>query len=229
MMGETLVRCIALALVLGLVLTRNVKAGDVTHLPRDSGKEAWVRQILARLGLSNDIRVVRDDSLTGSTVCAFATIRDGVQWVAYDPHCVKQLDPPGQGGTADIRHFWWSLGVMFHEIAHHVAGHTATTLNKSSIERELEAERWVGWAFRYSRYSLAQALLYAEQGQQEASATHPGREARVHAVEQGWLAANKMMGDSVSSSAMPMTGGANQKTEALGTKARGVLGALRKK
>lgn len=165
-------------LLISFVLGGSLVAGDVSVLPRDHAKETWVRATLARLGLNNDIRVVRDDALGSNNICAYAIIQAGRQYIAYDPGCVTTLTP----GEPN---YVWSAGVILHEIAHHLGAHTAT-YGKPTFAEEIEAERWTGWAFRHEGFTLEQAIAYAREGQGEASSTRPGPADRVRAVEAGW-------------------------------------------
>jgi len=175
-------------LLLLAVLASRLLAADLAALPRDYAKEAWVHARLTQLGLNNEIRVVREPGLVASNVCAYATESGGIQYISYDPACVTSLDPANPN-------YLWSAGVMLHEIAHHLSGATSTT-GKTSMENEVEAERWVGWAFRYSGVSLAQAMVYARSGQENPSDTHPGTVERVKAVESGWRKADEVLSGS---------------------------------
>lgn len=202
-------------------------AADLAALPRDAAKEAWVRAALDRVGLANEIRVVRDDALTGTSTCAYAILRDRTQYVAYDPECVTTLTP-GEENYA------WSAGVVLHEIAHHLAAHTAASGAKTPIEREIEAERWVGWAFRHSGSTLGQALSYARRGPETASSTHPGKADRVKAVERGWRQADTLLtstrtpGTAVPAASSQTETSARPAAEHLADAARRQLKALRK-
>lgn len=171
-------------------------------LPRDAEKEAWVRDAIAQVGLKNDIRVVRDDTLKGTRICAYATVRGGYQYIGFDPTCVTSLELPPNATESERRRYLWNCGVMLHEIAHHVAAHVTVHGGKTTIEQETEAERWVGWAFHHRGLPLEAALIYASQGQLDRSATHPGRPERLIEVENAWRQAEAL---AVGSTRVPPT------------------------
>ncbi len=108
---------------------------------------------------------------------AFATIRNGRRYIVYDR---GKFD--WGNGEASYAH----LGIMAHEIGHHLASHLVTR-DSSSHARELEADRFAGFALA----RLGAGIVEAQQMFRKdwpASRSHPASPDRRVAVREGWLA-----------------------------------------
>lgn len=112
---------------------------------------------------------------------AAAAMIEGRRHVLYNPEFMSRV---AERGRTD----WAAVGIMAHEVGHHLSGHTEDQLG-SRPPSELEADRFAG----YVMYRLGATLDEAQSGfltlPANASASHPGRADRIVAVTDGWLEA----------------------------------------
>ncbi|MCP5366724.1 MAG: hypothetical protein H6907_09960 [Hyphomicrobiales bacterium] len=149
--------------------------------PKPGAPEAMlaVKWITATIGIKPNFEVLQDEF--SRKVGAYAIIRGGRRYVVYDSE-----DAHWQAGRPN----WRDLGVMAHEIGHHVAGHTATKGDRWG--EELEADRFAGFALGRLGADLDQALLWTADLNEEPTKTHPPRKDRVEAAKEGWNHAQLM-------------------------------------
>jgi hypothetical protein len=86
---------------------------------------------------------------------------------------------------------WGVIALLAHEVGHHLNGHTLKK-SGSAPAVELEADEFAGFVLRKMGATLRQAqevMIYIAKTQ--ASATHPGREQRMDAIEKGWKRAEE--------------------------------------
>jgi len=161
-------------ITLFLFLIQTGSANPLDDLPVEPEMAVVVERILAMTGLHNDVRVVVDYEATG---CAYATTRDGRQYIGVNPDCVGPLRIEG-------RYSWRVLGALTHEVAHLLGGHTTNATN--SHREETEADEWSGWAMYRLGATLDEALTAARTYSVSGSRTHPPRAVRLESVERGW-------------------------------------------
>ena len=82
---------------------------------------------------------------------------------------------------------WSTVSILAHEVGHHLQGHTLM-FGGSRPPTELEADKYSGFILQRMGATLEEAqaamqLVADEMG----SATHPGREARLAAITNGWV------------------------------------------
>ncbi|NNF57873.1 MAG: hypothetical protein HKN04_06495, partial [Rhodothermaceae bacterium] len=82
---------------------------------------------------------------------------------------------------------WSTVSILAHEVGHHLQGHTLM-FGGSRPPTELEADKYSGFILQRMGATLDEAraamqLVADEMG----SATHPGREARLAAITNGWV------------------------------------------
>ncbi|MDW3098629.1 MAG: hypothetical protein R8J41_11075 [Alphaproteobacteria bacterium] len=136
---------------------------------------ALVTRITEMVGIKPEIEVRAADFAAGGT--AFATVRKGRRYIVYDR--AKFDWKNGQASFAN-------LGIMAHEIGHHVASHLiARGASRHAVE--LEADRFAGFALARLGAGIveAQEMFRADW---PASRTHPASPDRRAAVRAGWLA-----------------------------------------
>ena len=183
-------RKVAIIFLSVFVLDAAAGGADLRNLPRDRAKEAWVKDLLAQFGLTNDIRVVRDRSLESrdNEVCAYATVRHGLQWIAYGADCVKgNLKPVNErAGISPSQYNLLSTGVMCHETAHILSLHGPAPSGKGEWARQLEAERFAGFCLAVLGATIEEARAYGSAGQEQGKSWMPPRDARLKVVEEGW-------------------------------------------
>lgn len=109
---------------------------------------------------------------------AYATILNGKRYLFYDPDFLREL---AEAENTD----WVRLGILAHEVGHHLQGHTVTG-DGSSPQIELEADGYAGFVMGLMGASAKEAAAYLNELDAEASATHPGRKERQIAVSKGW-------------------------------------------
>ena len=108
-----------------------------------------------------------------------ASIAHRKRYILYNPSYISQLNK--------ISHTKWAAMVLLaHEVGHHLNGHTIGK-SGSTPELELEADEFAGFVM----YKLGATLLQAQEVMQyiakpEGSATHPGRNDRLQAIQKGW-------------------------------------------
>ncbi|MEJ0038756.1 MAG: hypothetical protein WDO68_22215 [Gammaproteobacteria bacterium] len=134
---------------------------------------AAVEWIASVAGLSPNFEVFAGDHVP---TVAFAAIQSGKRIIVYDAGGFRWT-------SYAVR--WRDVVVMAHEIGHHLAGHTVTPA-ESPHARELEADRFAGYAVSLLGGGLEQALSVLPLFPQEDSETHPGREKRREALTRGW-------------------------------------------
>ena len=91
---------------------------------------------------------------------------------------------------------WAPVSIMAHEIGHHLSGHTITP-GGSQPPTELEADKFSGFVLYRMGASLDDslaAMLSLVPDDDHGSHTHPGRDARVSAIREGWQQACRQHG-----------------------------------
>lgn len=136
---------------------------------------ALIERMTEMVGIYPKFEVRAADFRGGGT--AFATIRNGRRYIVYDR---AKFD--WGNGEASYAH----LGIMAHEIGHHLASHIVTR-EASSHARELEADRFAGFAMARLGAGIVEAQ-HMFRKDWPASRSHPASPDRRAAVREGWLA-----------------------------------------
>ena len=142
--------------------------------------ESTIDRITAASGLAANFAIVAQEGYGN----AASTIVDGRRIIIYDPQFLLDLEQ--RIGSA-----WAPISVIAHEVAHHLNGHTVGQIDRQH-RAELEADFFSGFILKRMGAGLADALaavrlLVPEQ----ASPSHPGRDARVAEITRGWNAAEE--------------------------------------
>jgi hypothetical protein len=103
------------------------------------------------------------------------------------------------------------LAILAHEIAHHLSGHTLANTG-SSYDMELEADKFAGFMLYKLGASIGEAKKAYSSLNNNGSATHPPKSARIAAITNGWYDA-KRNGETVVS-IKTETGNSNPSTTA---------------
>ena len=136
------------------------------------------------VGIHPNFQVMAGKFEAGASPVAFAAIHDKVRFIVYDVDFMYQ--------SAKNTVTWQDLGVMAHEMGHHISG--ATTLGtKTPHDGELEADRAAGHLLRLLGASVEQALSMASVFSSEGSLTHPPRDEREDAIIDGWENAEALL------------------------------------
>ena len=117
---------------------------------------------------------------------AAAVNYNGKRYILYNPNFMKQLEKTT--GTK-----WAGISVLAHEIGHHLNGHTMSGQG-SSPDLELEADEFSGFVLRKMGATEDQAgAAMRTLATNEASRTHPARDNRLYAINEGWEKADAQL------------------------------------
>jgi hypothetical protein len=108
-----------------------------------------------------------------------ASISHKKRYILYNPSFINQIN-------SLTKNKWGAIALLAHEVGHHLNGHTIRKTG-SKPELELEADEFAGFILHKLGASLEQAqevIRYI--AKTEASSTHPGRIARMLAIQKGW-------------------------------------------
>lgn len=155
--------------------------------PSDSATVAMIARIMNNAGLPQNFTVRSYDSFN-----AEARIVEGEagtkRYILYNANFLKQVKDASQSD-------WGPMGVLAHEVAHHLMGHTIEQL-VTNPDLELQADRFAGFVL----CKLDATLVQAQSGftvfsdLQSPGSTHPARDKRLKAVEDGWQKAKTLGG-----------------------------------
>ncbi len=119
---------------------------------------------------------------------AEAFIQDRQRYILYSQAFMMRI-------AARAQTDWAATGVIAHEIGHHLQGHTIQA-GGSRPEVELEADRFAGFILQKMGATLDQALAgWKEFSNDQETLTHPGKQTRLAAVTNGWVAARDLNPD----------------------------------
>lgn len=161
---------------------RTNEAALTTGPTWDSEALRLMRQIAGHAGLAPNFVIGAGEAKGGALA---ATCHDAMSGqirriIVYRPTFIEAI----RRRTQD---YWGLVGLLAHEIGHHANGHHFS--GGWGREKELEADRFSGFAMARMGASLEQALsgvrIWADD---TASSTHPARDQRERAVTAGWNA-----------------------------------------
>ena len=130
--------------------------------------------ILDSVGLQRNFEVLAG-KFSGS-VGGFATMRHGKRYIVYDAD---------RFSFANGRTDWDAMGLLGHEIGHHLGTHLHAT-DISDKNQELEADRFAGFVLSRLGASEAQSLIWTDDLNELDTPTHPARAVRRQASLEGW-------------------------------------------
>lgn len=116
---------------------------------------------------------------------AEASISGTTRYILYNQNFILQI----RNATNTN---WSAISIMAHEIGHHLQGHTLLrTGSRPNIE--LEADKYSGFILQKMGATLeqAKAAMSLIAGDQD-SETHPGKQARLAAITNGWMEAKDL-------------------------------------
>jgi hypothetical protein len=146
----------------------------VTTFQAHQSIESMVGDVLGHTGLKKNFTVQ-----AANVPNAAAVIQGSTRYLLYNPYFINEVND--KSGTA-----WAAYSVMAHEVGHHLEGHTIQP-GGSRPSIELEADRFSGFILAKMGAGLtdAQAAM-ANLADPYRSATHPARNERLSAIEEGW-------------------------------------------
>ena len=155
----------------------------------DAALEALDRVVRAT-GLEPNFHI-----LAGNVPNAAAVIQGDARLIVYNQRWMGQLRDA-------TRSDWSGLGVLAHEVGHHLQNHTLEG-GGSRPERELEADHYAGFTLQKMGATLDETVQLTQIFPEEGSSTHPGRRAREAAFTNGWTSSRDMERDSDSNDPPP--------------------------
>jgi len=155
----------------------------VSKLQKPSPQAALVfKRICNSVGIRSNITL-----LSGSfywhmkKAAAFAKIQHGRRYIVYDRNFYVFRRRPLS---------WKAVKVLAHEVGHHLGSHTSH-FETSGQEKELEADRFAGFAMARMGASEEQALSVFS-WDWPGSRSHPPARIRRQATREGWLLGQRM-------------------------------------
>lgn len=148
----------------------------------ESDAKSIVTDILNVTGLKGNFDIRSSDNVANAS----AILYNGGRYVLYNPAFIGSLNE----ATGND---WAAVSVLAHEIGHHLNGHTLGA-GLSNHSNELEADEFSGYIMQRLGATLEQAETAMKLAASIApSSTHPGREARLAAIEKGWNRASDQL------------------------------------
>lgn len=146
---------------------------------------ALIGNILGVHGQPRTFKIVatyQTDNAAAAILKEPGTIEIGERYIIYNPNWVAQTISNNE---------WEVIGLLAHEIGHHVLGHTLTCTG-SNHQAEIEADGFAGRTMFWLGASVEEAQSLWWTMPDVESDTHPRRSVRLEAVAQGWRAAEAM-------------------------------------
>lgn len=154
-------------------------SANVNEAPRAAA--IVTRRITDLVGLVQNFALREADFEKGGT--AYAIIQNNKRYVVFD----RAKFDWGAG-----RPSWRDIGILAHEIGHHLNGHTSDG-SGSRWQTEAEADWFAGYVaarLGATREDVLPAFRFLSE---DGSKTHPPRRMRLKAVEAGWRHARRQM------------------------------------
>lgn len=147
----------------------------------DNNPESLLSGILDIFGLNTrDIQIEPNEKIENAS----AHYQNGQRYIYYKPKWINNL-----GSSYGTSEYWLKMGVIMHEVGHHMKGHSISSENSTPI-LELEADEWAGFAMAKINSTLPLALKYLETNPEFDTQTHPSRKRREASVRAGYYSAN---------------------------------------
>lgn len=154
--------------------------GNIYTFASDEEANIAVEKILKYTGLKKNFTIK-----AANVSNAEASVSGTMRYILYNQDFIIRIK--------NATHTDWSaISIMAHEIGHHLQGHTL--LNTGSRPNiELEADKYSGFILQKMGATLEQAkaamsLIASDQD----SPTHPGKQARLAAITNGWMEARDL-------------------------------------
>lgn len=144
----------------------------------DVAKEI-IHSIVSSVGLKANFEI-REAKISNAAAVNYK----GKRFILYDAEFIDRIQNATQTD-------WAAVSILAHEIGHHLNGHTMLGKASDNPALELEADEFSGFILRQMGASLkdAQKALRLMSSVRE-SASHPARNARMAAIEKGYISAN---------------------------------------
>ncbi len=154
---------------------------------------AYVKAILDSVNWKKNFTLQEQTGINN----AYATIIRNQRYIIYDNRFLTALDQYSNTN-------WASISVLAHEIGHHYRNHLISG-NGSTPAKELEADHFSGYALAKIGASLSEATAAMSKiSPIQGNASHPGRAARVDAIQRGWYYAKGLNNSSTTAARPPV-------------------------
>ena len=154
----------------------------------DSDQEAQeaLKRIMRFTGLEPNFTI-----MAANVPNAAAVIRGQTRMILYNQAFMESIRAASPA--------WSNVSILAHEIGHHLQGHTLLP-GGSRPEIELQADKYSGYVLQRMGATLdeSQAAMRTF-GTDASSPTHPGKQARLAAIANGWFAARDLNSNKPSS------------------------------
>lgn len=154
-------------------------AGPVYEFAPSQATSQVVSRIMGSVGLKPRFEVK-----AANVPNAAAVIYNNQRYILYSQNFVEMVNRATQTD-------WGAVSIIAHEIGHHLNGHTLG-VDGSRPSNELEADEFSGFVLQRMGATMleAQAAMNAL-AHEEATETHPPRNARLEAIAAGWYRAKE--------------------------------------
>ena len=142
--------------------------------------EKIINKIVKEVGLEKNFIYVNSPGLNN---CA-ALNYDGFRYILYDKSFLNSLS------NLSSKKISVYISILAHEIGHHLQGHTLKNISEEDNKiSELEADKFSGYIMAKLGYSLANAKEAINKTSNTYSNTHPLKNKRLLAIEEGFYSA----------------------------------------
>ncbi len=146
------------------------------HIPSSEIPEArqMLSEIMNAVGLHANFEL-REAKVTNIE----ASISHRRRYILYNPDFINWI-------TKTTKSKWGAIALLAHEVGHHLNGHTIKRSGSTPI-LELEADEFAGFVLQKLGASLEQSQEVMKYiASSKASKTHPARNSRMLAIQNGW-------------------------------------------
>jgi hypothetical protein len=159
----------------GILIPPQAQASARQNFTNVNEAATIIRTILNTINWKENFIVQEQNGINN----AYATLIRNTRVIIYDNNFLTNLD--AYAGTR-----WASISVLAHEMGHHYRNHILSQ-SGSTPSKELEADYFSGYVMGKLGATIEEASAAIQAvSSPVASATHPGRSARVNAIRQGW-------------------------------------------
>lgn len=148
--------------------------------------EKIVKSVVNVTGLQNKIKLI---SQPGSDNCSAFCYENGIgsdRYIVFDRLFLERFEK--------ITNKWFVVGVVAHEIGHHLNGHTIGGFG-SRPDNELEADAFAGFVMQKMGATIREAeAIFSFLDPNQGPPSHPIREERYLAIQRGWNNAANSVG-----------------------------------
>ena len=162
--------------------TDQITFKDNTQFKQDIAAYKTVVNVIRETGLAQNFVI-----LPGDVKDVKAYIKNNERILEYNPEFMMQLE-------SDTN--WHGISVLAREIGHHLSHHDLQG-NRSSMDEELEADRYAGFVLQKMGATLDQAILAIENSNNDNAIQNAPINSRISALSQGWNNSRILSSDSI--------------------------------